>query len=114
MAPSTEERASPPPGEGTRWRLALLLPVMALSGAAVVWTFLRVWEAQSRLAAAGAPRTWWLGVSVRESTAYAVLGEWRARGLIPAAHAAVRADWWLLGAYIVFQIGRASCRERVL
>ncbi len=102
MAPSTEERASPPPGEGTRWRLALLLPVMALSGAAVVWTFLRVWEAQSRLAAAGAPRTWWLGVSVRESTAYAVLGEWRARGLIPAAHAAVRADWWLLGAYIVF------------
>jgi hypothetical protein len=102
MAPSAEERPSPPPGEGTRWRLALLLPVMALSGAAVVWTFLRVWEAQSRLAAAGAPRTWWLAVTFRESTAQAVLGEWRALGLIPAALAAVRADWWLLGAYIVF------------
>jgi hypothetical protein len=73
MAPSAEERPSPPPGEGTRWRLALLLPVMAISGAAVVWTFLRVWEAQSRLAAAGAPRTWWLAVTFRESTAQAVL-----------------------------------------
>ena len=102
MAPSAEERPSPPPGEGTRWRLALLLPVLAVSGAAVVWTFLRVWEAQSRLAAAGAPRTWWLAVTFRESTAQAVLGEWRALGLIPAALAAVRADWWLLGAYIVF------------
>ena len=102
MAPSPEERAGSPPGEGTRWRLSLLLPVMALSGAATVWAFLRVWEAQSRLAAAGAPRTWWLAVTFRESTAQAVLGEWRALGLIDEAHAAVRADWWMLGAYIVF------------
>ena len=102
MAPSAEERAGIPPGEGTRWRLALLLPVMALSGAAVVWTFLRVWEAQSLLAGAGARRTWWLAVTFRESTAEAVLGEWRALRLIPAAHAAVRADWWMLGALIVF------------
>src|SRR5512134_3312425 len=102
MTPSAEERAGPLPGEGTRGRLALLLPVMALSGAAVVWTFLRVWEAQSLLAAAGAPRTWWLAVTFRQGTAQAVIGEWRALGLIPAAHAAVRADWWMLGAYIVF------------
>lgn len=102
MAPSAEERASPPPGEGTRWRLTLLLPLLALSGAAVVWTFLRVWEAQSRLAAAGAPRTWWLAITFRGSTAQAVIGEWRAQGLISAAHDAVRADWWMLGAYIVF------------
>ena len=96
MTPSAEERAAPPPGEGTRWRLAVLIPVMVLSGAAVVWTFLRVWEAQSRLAAAGAPRTWWLGVSVRESTAYAVLGV-AARGS-PGRARRVRADWGLLGA----------------
>ena len=102
MAPSAEERAGTPPGEGTRWRLAILLPVMALSGVAVVWTFMRVWEAQSLLAGAGAPRTWWLAVTFRESTAQAVVGEWRALQLPPAAHAAVRADWWMLGAYIVF------------
>jgi hypothetical protein len=102
MVPTPEERAGSPPGEGTRWRLSVLLPVMALSGAAVVWTFLRVWEAQSRLVAAGAPRTWWLAVTFREATAQAVLGEWLALGLIDEAHTAVRADWWMLGAYIVF------------
>jgi Patatin-like phospholipase len=102
MTPSAEERAAPPPGEGTRWRLAVLIPVMVLSGAAVVWTFLRVWEAQSLLAAAEAPRTWWLAVTFRESTAHAVIGEWRALGLIDEARAAVRADWWMLGAYIAF------------
>ena len=102
MAPSAEERAVTPPGEGTRWRLAILLPVMALSGVAVIWTFMRVWEAQSLLASTGAPRTWWLAITFRESTAQAVVGEWRALRLLPAAHAAVRADWWMLGAYIVF------------
>jgi hypothetical protein len=90
--------------------MALLLPMMALSGAAVVWTFLRVWEAQSKLAAVGAPRTWWLAVTFRESTAHAVIGEWRALGLIDEAHAAVRADWWMLGAYIVF----LSCTSLLL
>ena len=90
--------------------MALLLPMMALSGAAVVWTFLRVWEAQSKLALLGARRTWWLAVTFRESTAHAVIGEWRTLGLIHAAHDAVRADWWMLGAYIVF----LSCTSLLL
>jgi hypothetical protein len=101
MAPSAEERPSPPPGEGTRWRLALLLPVLAFSGAAVVWTFLRVWEAQSRMAAKGVLVPLWLAVTFRGSTAQAVIGPWR-KELIPTAYDAVRADWWLLAAYIVF------------
>src|SRR5258705_11007475 len=101
MAPSAEERPSPPPGEGTRWRLALLLPVLALSGAAVVWTFLRVWEAQSRMAAKGVLVPLWLAVTFRGATAQAVIGPWR-KELIPTAYDAVRADWWLLAAYIVF------------
>ena len=101
MAPSAEERPSPPPGEGTHWRLALLLPVLVLSGAAVVWTFLRVWEAQSRMAAKGVLVPLWLAVTFRGSTAQAVIGPWR-KELIPTAYDAVRADWWLLAAYIVF------------